>query len=1121
MTFLQWRRFNFFDVAKEPTVSDPALTEQLKKLSLTCSDSGRGQLVFGDINGFIYFINRQLEMSAFRAYQLRVTNIVVMQQSAVIVTLGEDEAGINPLLKTWNLEKPSTSKDGSPLCTRISRVIPPGNRPTPATAVAVHESLTLMAIGFEDGSVMLYRGDAMREKGSKKRLLHHTSGQSITGLFFQTTPKSTVLFIVSTDGVWSVLVSGRNPKDELEKIEIDSIGAPSTCIALADGRYEHHLILGKRDAVYCYTPDSRGPCYAFEGDKVILRYFRGYLVIVSKDLRPTPPAGTAFNPTAGVSTASHILAEEKKPLVTIYDLQNKLIAFSAPFPEEISQVVAEWGDLFLLTVSGKLMKLSEKDVRSKLELLFKKNLYDVAIKLAKSQHYDAEGLMEIFRLYGDHLYSKGDYSGAIQQYIKAIGRLEAAYVIRKFLDSQRIQELTAYLQSLHKQGYANEDHTTLLLNCYTKLRDTQKLDQFIMSEGREVDFDVGIAIRVCRQSGYYKHALALARKHHRHSEYLKIQLDDHKDYSDALEYIARLDFEEAENALKKYGAILMREEEDRTTEVLKSLCTDYRPMASSMSEPLPAGRIDRSSPAEYLNLFVGHAEKLKEFLEYIINHSPTSVLKSSRVLVTTLLELYLHESDQPSDAKILEFLRQYWKELDLEQAYLLCQSRGFYPGVLFLYEKAELFREIIAFHAEKREFNSVLACCQKFTSRDSHVWMIALEELSKHCTAVPVSVYSQLLTEIHKRKLSSPLLVLEALRNSSITLGTLKEYLFNALQAEESSIEECERLSEQYNRETAEMRDEIRRLQEKPTVFQGSKCNACNNVLDLPSVHFLCKHSFHQHCFESYTEAENECPACAPENRKIQEIIRKQEGVVNLNDAFFDQLERAEDPFGVVADYFGRSVFKDATSVADTMITRQMRKETGKVEGGVVPPYLSHSANRSEGAMRSAEIPSAPMSVPKAEGRLRAEERRTTERKNVKTEARVRNEESSGASFRAPTEGQVRAAERRGQPVLGPEPAIGRLIIDAMQPSETSIKPKPSSPQYRRRRSPSPPPPATLSPTNPFSDGYDESKNPFADESTNGTGNNVVTETPTQNPFSGTEDMKDDYDATLNPFGES
>ena len=58
-----------------------------------------------------------------------------------------------------------------------------------------------------------------------------------------------------------------------------------------------------------------------------------------------------------------------------------------------------------------------------------------------------------------------------------------------------------------------------------------------------MDFDVETAIKVCRQAGYYKHALFLANRHHLHEWYLKIELDDIKDYGKALEYIGRLEFE--------------------------------------------------------------------------------------------------------------------------------------------------------------------------------------------------------------------------------------------------------------------------------------------------------------------------------------------------------------------------------------------------------------------------------------------------------------------------------------------------------------------------------------------------------------------------------------------------
>ena len=46
----------------------------------------------------------------------------------------------------------------------------------------------------------------------------------------------------------------------------------------------------------------------------------------------------------------------------------------------------------------------------------------MAINLAKSQHLDSDGLAQIFMQYGDHLYSKGNHDGAVQQYIRSVWR---------------------------------------------------------------------------------------------------------------------------------------------------------------------------------------------------------------------------------------------------------------------------------------------------------------------------------------------------------------------------------------------------------------------------------------------------------------------------------------------------------------------------------------------------------------------------------------------------------------------------------------------------------------------------------------------------------------------------
>jgi hypothetical protein len=48
--------------------------------------------------------------------------------------------------------------------------------------------------------------------------------------------------------------------------------------------------------------------------------------------------------------------------------------------------------------------------------------------------------------WGDHLYNKGEYDAAMAQYLETLASLEPSYVIRRFLDAQRIHNLTCYLE---------------------------------------------------------------------------------------------------------------------------------------------------------------------------------------------------------------------------------------------------------------------------------------------------------------------------------------------------------------------------------------------------------------------------------------------------------------------------------------------------------------------------------------------------------------------------------------------------------------------------------------------------------------------------------------------------
>jgi vacuolar protein sorting-associated protein 11 len=120
-------------------------------------------------------------------------------------------------------------------------------------------------------------------------------------------------------------------------------------------------------------------------------------------------------------------------------------------------------------------------------------------------------------------------------------------------------------------------------------------------------------------------------------------------------------------------------------------------------------------------------------------------------------------------------------------------------------------------------------------------------------------------------------------------------------------------------------------------------------TLDLPTVHFLCKHSFHQRCLNppstsdanldpsrtgSTISASNfisdsnsinnaigesipggvdegrvvECPICAPTNAMVRDMKNARVQSALMNDLFQDELKGSRERFATVAEWFGRGV---------------------------------------------------------------------------------------------------------------------------------------------------------------------------------------------------------------------
>lgn len=74
-------------------------------------------------------------------------------------------------------------------------------------------------------------------------------------------------------------------------------------------------------------------------------------------------------------------------------------------------------------------------------MLYQRNMYPLAIELAQNSGMSNEQQSLIYRKFGDHLYQKSDYDGAMNQYIRAIDATEPSQVIRKVRNPDIVSHL--------------------------------------------------------------------------------------------------------------------------------------------------------------------------------------------------------------------------------------------------------------------------------------------------------------------------------------------------------------------------------------------------------------------------------------------------------------------------------------------------------------------------------------------------------------------------------------------------------------------------------------------------------------------------------------------------------
>ncbi|KFG79655.1 putative PEP5 protein [Metarhizium anisopliae] len=969
---ISWKSFDFFEVSQISLPDDETRSLfDANEISSICS--GSDSLFLGGSDGSVSIIGKSWKaVRTFQAHDAgRVTHMRQVEGTSLLITVAEDLSS-EPVLKAWALDK-LVKKTNMPTCLS-TLTINNGRRQFPISAFAASDDLSQIAVGFGNGAVTVIRGDLIHDLGTKQRIVFE-SEEPVTGVQLATDEKLTTLFISTTTRIVKLGLSRKG--QGLPPKTVEDSGCAWGCMTL--DKETGDVVVARDDAIYTYSLDGRGPPKAYEAPKTLIAMYENYVA-----LKCLPTGVNGRDPDSmrrrfGGGGNDDLF---NATMFVLLEPDLRVIAHSETIMSPVRFIFDVWGDLYTMSEEGKIYRYHEKPLQQRLEMLYQRNMFPLAIELAQGSGMDSQQQSIIYRKFGDHLYQKADYDGAMMQYIRAIDTTEPSQVIRKFLDTQRIHNLIQYLEQLHEHRKATADHTTLLLNCYAKLKDIAKLEKFIRSPG-DLKFDLDTAIVMCRQGGYYEQAAYLAKRHGETELVADILIEDSKSYGEALGYIWRQDPEVAYPCMQKYARVLIENCPKEATKLFIDYYTGkYRPRKSTVAIPgetsstggltsgtssavqnltnyLPFPYMGTSSgptatpgtpsnikqpasngtlelgeddhpPPKYtvpaprtaFSSFIDHPDEFITFLEACLEEGDLKV--SDRTdLYTTLFEMYLYKASEKKghhreewEGKAKKLIEGEHVPMESSNVLLLSDLSNFRDGTVLVKEQAGLLFDIFRSYTSAKDTRGAIKALRKYGPEEPQLYPAALAYLTSDPKVLEEAGPDELanvLSKIDKDGLMAPLQVVQTLVGQSsaggvATMGMIKPYLHDTITRERKEIQDNRRQIDTLRVDTEKRRAEIADLGSKPAVFQATRCSDCGQGLDLPAVHFLCKHSFHQRCLRGGEGDEVECPQCAGGNDLIRKMREEQRKAAEKHDLFKIELEGSEDRFGTVARWFGRGV---------------------------------------------------------------------------------------------------------------------------------------------------------------------------------------------------------------------
>ncbi|CAP23608.1 Protein CBG03015 [Caenorhabditis briggsae] len=896
MTEFGWRRFNFFDRNVVFDKEDPKQKfSGLKDVAVDCWCSSGGSVYLGEAKGGVFQLTSQFGEYFWKAYQKSLASL--HSADKYLFSIGEDDDTVNTLLKIWD---PESVEKNTPHVLRTIRMSPLNHASaSPACSIAVHSSLQSIVVGYTDGTVLYYQGDVLHDKSLASRWLKVRDSSigegAVTGLAIAALPGSkTVIFVITPKHVYSYVVEGGKTVNSPKKH--DANGATADCWTFDESTGQ--LIVASREMLFFYDADQ---CIDVDNGEIgrCLQLGRGHekLQLV------------ANGQYLALLTKHHSLIQKEKDsefmtMLSVYDIKGQYVGFSCSLPN-LCRMFTVGKTFLVLSHDGLLSELVEKNIATKLDILVKKNMFDVAVLIAKNSKDGGDYLKSIHAKYGDYLYNKGDHENAIHQYKETIGMLEPSYVMKRYLNSAKIKELCIYLEYLHDAKKDNEHQTKILMNAYAKQGEKKKLMEFVnkITDGSR-SARMRDVFEILLKWNYLPEASLLATKFQMHEDALNVIIHHQHKYQMGVNYINRMPIESVIEMTGKYGRdLLLHAREELLTMLL---------------EKIKENSDSKNNFMRLFDIFIGDMDASKVFLDHVLKKTKGAEQNHFILLILEYRMRHFKSKEWTADElknDIYDLIEKGNEEAALQLAQLFDCS----PVIEHILMRCNKSRELMMYHQKKGDLKAIIRLCQGSSQKSKRrLWLDALTFIGKHATADDESMIVDLLKEIEASEQIHPLVVLELLaKNEHLTISSVKDYIVAWLRKQQIIIEDDRNTIKENNKAMGELDTTIESLKFNAQIMQVTKCSACDTALQLPTVHFLCKHAYHVHCFESYNmDGSDKCPACQTSHgtSRNEEISYHK---------FQKELAEATNGMELIATYLQRGLFDEKKKTRQTDASRK------------------------------------------------------------------------------------------------------------------------------------------------------------------------------------------------------